>query len=445
MKNKNKGISSVGLAMMALGCVIGGSFFLGSSIAIRSAGPAIIISFIIGGGIVYIILFALSEMTVADATAGSFRTYAERAYGPMIGFLVGWIYWTGLVLTMSSEAVAVSILINSWIPQISIPVLGSFIIIGIIVLNLLGADRLSKLESSLVAVKLFAIVTFIIAAAILVFGLLPGKPAVGLGILKNEPFSPGGLAGIAGSLLIVMFTYAGFEIIGLAASESENPDRTIPRAIVYTVVSLAILYISAISLILLLIPTSSIPENTSPMVAALLSQGLPWAAGLINIVLVTAILSTMLAAAFGLGRMMRSLADDGHAPPWLKDKQNIPYRGIIFTGIVMLFAFGLSFILPKDIYLFLASSGGFSLLFAYLAILITHNKFRREHGCPPKGKCQLPGYPFTSWLAIVAILAIMASMPLIPRQGSGLLAGILLIMFYIVCYMVFKSRELHRH
>lgn len=434
-----KGLSAWQLTMLALGTVVGGSFFLGSAVAVRAAGPSIIIAFILGGALVYLILFALSEMTVADAAPGSFRTFAERAYGPGLGFVVGWVYWAGLVLSMSSEATAVSVFLQTWLPGISLPVLGSLIIIGVTLLNLLGAERLSKLESGLAAVKLLAIVGFIVLAIALIIGIMPGVPRVGAGELAVEPWFPAGIGGIAGSMLIVMFTYAGFEIIGLAASETSDPHKTVPRAIAYTVLALVGLYVAAMAVLLPLVPTDVLTAAESPLVSAFSRWGLGWVGNLTNVVLVTAIISTMLAAMFGLGRMIRSLANEGHAPSWLVDKNDVPYRGILFSGVAMLAGLAFGFILPERVYLFLISSGGFSLLFAYLVILVTHRKFREKNGCPPAGKCQLPGYPYTSWLAITSLLVIIASMPLIPGQGAGLLAGLLLVAFYTVIYFLKKN------
>lgn len=443
------GMSAFELTMMAVGTVIGGSFFLGSAIPIRAAGPSVILSYVIGGILVYFILFALSEMTVADADPGSFRTFAQRAFGPAVGFVTGWVYWTGLVLAMSSEAVAVSLFLRLWFPQLSIPVIGTLVIGLITLINLMGAGWISKLESSLAAVKVLAIAAFIVLALGLIGGLATGRPPIGTGALGMEPVFPGGLGGIAGSMLIVMFTYAGFEVIGLAASETAHPHRTVPRAITYTVFTLTGLYIGAIVLLLPLIPVSGISPETSPFVAALELRGIGWAAGAINIILVTAILSTMLAATFGLGRMIRSLTNEGHAPEWLKDKGDIPNKGIAFSGIAMFAGLAMSFVLPKQVYLFLVGSGGFSLLFTYFVILITHYRFRKKNGCPPRNQCQLPWFPMTSWIGIVSVAVIIASMPLIPGQSAGLAAGVLLVVFYSVCYAVMyyirKSRRIRRH
>lgn len=444
MERKHKGLSAWQLTMMALGTVIGGSFFLGSAVAIHAAGPAIVISYILGGVIVYFILFALSEMTVANPDSGSFRTFAANVFGPGTGFVVGWVYWTGMILAMSSEATAVSILVRQWYPRISISVLGSLIIIMVTLLNLLGADKLSKLESGLASIKVVAIISFILIALLIVLGITPRGAAIGAGELVREPFMPGGIKSIAGSMLIVIFAYAGFEIIGLAASEAENPRRTIPRAIIYTVLSLVGLYILSAVALLPLVPTSALSENISPMVEALNKQGITWAGTAINVVLITAILSTMLAAMFGLGRMIRSLADEGHAPRLLRDVKDVPYRGILFSGASMLLGLGIGLLFPK-VYLFLISSGGFALLFTYAVIMATHIRFRRIKGCPPEGKCQMPGYPYTSWIVLISMIIFILSMPFIPGQVSGLIAGIIIIAFYSLAYLAMKlfktSRE----
>lgn len=437
MEKSHGGLSAWQLSMMAIGTVIGGSFFLGSSVAIHAAGPSILISYILGGVFVYFILFALSEMTVANPQSGSFRTFAANAFGSGTGFVVGWVYWTGMVLAMSSEATAVSILLREWFPGISIAIVGSGIIVGVTLLNLLGADKLSKLESGLAALKLLAIAAFILIALMLIFGLFIRTTPIGTGEVFREPLMPGGIKSIAGSMLIVVFSYAGFEIIGLAASESKDPHKTVPKAINYTIFILVFFYVLSIAVMLPLIPTAILNEEISPYVAALQRWGIGWAGFGINIVLITAIISTMLASMFGLGRMIRSLADEKQAPPWLIDKRDVPYRGIIFSGMAMLSGLALGLLLPR-VYLFLISSGGFALLFTYAMIMATHIRFRKEHGCPPKGKCQIPWYPYSSWVVMICMVLILISMPFISGQSSGLIAGILMIALYSGFYMIHK-------
>lgn len=440
MEKKRRGLSAWQLTMMALGSVIGGSFFLGSSVAIHAAGPSILISYILAGVLVYLILYALSEMTVADPTTGSFSTFAARELGEGTGFVVGWLYWTGTVLSMSSEAAAISILIREWFPNVSIGILGSAIIIGVTLLNLLGADKIGKLASGLSGVKIFAIIFFIITALVLILGLLPGTPPIGAGELRTEPIMPGGIKGIAGSMLLVIFAYAGFEIIGLAATEAENPRDTIPKAIRYTVFSLVGLYILYAAVLLPLIPTAALNENVSPMVASLDRWGIGWAGTAINLVLISAILSAMLACIFGLGRMIRSLRDEGHAPNWLKDDRDVPYRGILFSGLAMLVGLGFGLLFPR-VYLVLITTGGFALIFTYAVIMASHIRFRKRNGCPPEGLCQMRGYPYTSWIAFISMIGVLLCMPFIPGQGVGLAAGISMVLIYSLIYFAMRFRR----
>jgi L-asparagine transporter-like permease len=439
MEKKRKGLSAWQLTMMALGSVIGGSFFLGSSVAIHAAGPSILLSYILAGVLVYIILYALSEMTVASPSMGSFSNFAARELGAGAGFVVGWLYWTGTVLSMSSEATAISILLREWFPNVSIAIFGSIIIVAVTLLNLLGADKLGKLESGLSGVKLFAILFFIITALVLIFGVLPGAAPIGTGELARESIMPGGIKGIAGSMLLVIFAYAGFEIIGLAASETENPIETIPKAIKYTVFSLVGLYIVYAAVLLPLIPTAALNETVSPMVASLDRWGIGWAGTAINLVLISAILSAMLAAIFGLGRMIRSLTDEGQAPNWLKDKRDVPYRGILFSGLAMLLGLGFGLLFPR-VYLVLISTGGFALIFTYAIIMASHIRFRKREGCPPGGICQIRGFPYTSYIALISLIVVLVCMPMIPGQGTGLVAGLVMVVSFTLIYLAVKLR-----
>ena len=434
---KEKGLSSWQLTMLAVGTVIGGSFFIGSSVAIRAAGPSVLLAYILGGALTYFILFALSEMTVANPNYGSFRAFAAAQFGQGVGFVLGWVYWSGMALGMSSEATAVSILLRTWLPGVPVSFMGIAIIISVTLLNLLGAEKLSRLESGLAAVKLLAVVSFIVIGLLLIAGLFPGRAATGAGSLAAEPLMPGGFAGVAGSMLIVMFAYAGFEIIGLASSEARRPKETVPRAIRQTVLILVGLYILSAAVLLPLIPTADVGTGSSPMVAALSRHGVGWAGAALAIVLVTAILSTMLASVFGLGRMMRSLADEKMAPRWLRDRKDIPYRGILFSGGAMLAGLGLGLLFPS-VYLFLVSSGGFAMLFTYAVIMATHIRFRRRSGCPPDGRCQMWGFPYTSLLVMIALILSMASMPFVAGQAPGLVAGIALVVFFTLTYGTMK-------
>ncbi|MCX7773572.1 MAG: hypothetical protein N2376_10730, partial [Clostridia bacterium] len=140
---------------------------------------------------------------------------------------------------------------------------------------------------------------------------------------------------------------------------------------------------------------------------------------------------------FGLGRMIRSLADEHHAPRWLKDEHDVPRRGILFSGLGMLAALGFGLFFPS-VYLFLISSGGFAVLFTYAVIIATQIRFRKKFGCPPEGKCQMPGYPVASWLVLLVMVVAIVSMPFIPEQAPGMIAGILMVILFVAIYVGIK-------
>lgn len=437
MEKQKQGLKAGHLVMLALGTVIGGSFFLGSSVAVNAAGPSIIFAFIFGGILVYYILYALSELTVAYPDCGSFRTFATKAFGERTGFVTGWIYWTGMVLALSSEATAAAILLRQWLPAVPLSVFGSLILIVVTLLNLLGADWLSRLESALSGIKLLTVVAFILIAVFLVFGLFAGRPGIGLGAVAQEPFAPGGITGLLGSMLIVLFTYCGFEVIGFAAPDVRDVEKTVPRAIRMTVFCLLGLYLLYIIFLLPLIPTAQLNENTSAIVASLSRHGINQAGTVIMAVVVTAIVSTMLATLFGLGRVMRSMVDGHQAPAWLRDRTDVAYRGILASGALALVCFWFGLLLPQ-VFLFLLSSAGFATLFTYAVIMACHLRLRRRYGCPPSGKCQMPGFPYTSIFTLVSLIVAILSMPFVRGQTSGLIAGIVLVGFFELSYSFMK-------
>jgi AAT family amino acid transporter len=438
-KSDRGGLTAWQLVMLALGTAVGGSFFLGTAVVLRSSGPASIIGFVVGGFLVYLILSALSELTVARPAHGSFREYAETAFGPMASFVVGWLYWSGLVLALSSESVAAALFARRWLPATPIWILSLGVILGVAALNLLAVKLFSAIESAMAAVKLLAIAAFILLMGAAVLGLLPASPPIGMGALRGEPFLPAGWGGLAGSMLLILFAYAGFETLGLAAPDAREPARTVPRAVILTAVAMVVLYIGAVAVLLPVLPIGEVSAEVSPLIAALERSRFPGLAPALNLVILSASLSTMLAATYGLGRMLYSLAEEGQAPALFKQRTpaGTPRNAILASAAGMLVGTALAYLLPKQVYLFLVSSGGFVLLFSYLMILASQLVIRRREGCPRAG-CQMPGYPFTTWLGIILLIASMAAMVLVPGQGAGLVTGLILLAAFAVAYWVWK-------
>jgi len=423
--------------MLALGTIVGGSFFLGTGVILKTAGLGTLLAFALGGFIVYLIVMALSEMTVTRPTHGSFRGFAEVAFGPMAGFLTGWLYWTGLVLALSSEATALALFARLWLPAMPVWMLSLTVIVTVAALNLLDVSLFTVLESAMAAFKLAAVAGFILLMAVLVAGLVPGGPPSNVGAVVARGILPGGLGSIAGAMLIVIFAYAGFEILGLAAPEAKDPNRTVPRAIMLTVATLVTLYVGAMAVVLFALPPGGIEPEVSPMVSALRHFGLPGVGSFLNFIVMTAAFSTMVAGTFALSRMLYSLAEEGQAPALFRrlTPAGAPRSAMLASVGGMLVGVVLAYVLPRQVYLFLVSSAGFSLLFAYAMILASQLVLRRREGCPP-GACKMPFYPYSTWLGIILVVGAIVSMPLVPGQGAGLLAGLGLLAFFALAYLV---------
>lgn len=428
------------LAMLALGTAVGGTYFLGVAIPLRAAGAGALIAFLFGGVLIYIILTALAEMTIANPAHGSFREYVEQAYGPQAGFVIGWVYWLGLVLAVSSEATAASIFIRTWIPAAPLWLLSLIIIASVTAVNALDVRGFTRIESLTAAVKLLALALFIIFVFLLAFGVPGGRPP-GAGLLGQSVFA-GGWSGIGGSMLLVMLGYGGCEVLGLAAPDARDPARTVPRAIVMSVIGLVVLYIGGVLALVLLLPPGTVSENVSPLVAALDLAGWPRWAGVMNAVVMSASLSQMLAAMYGLSRMLYSLAQEGQAPriAGRLTRAGVPRNALFFSGGTMLVGVVLAWILPGQVYRLLTSSGGFAILFAYLGILASQLRFRAQITCTP-ATCRMPGYPYSTWMGIAMLLLVIASMPLVPGQGAGLVTGLALLAITAAASVVVVRRR----
>jgi L-asparagine transporter-like permease len=172
------------------------------------------------------------------------------------------------------------------------------------------------------------------------------------------------------------------------------------------------------------------------LVSALNGYHLTWASTAMNLILISAILSTMLASVFGISRMLRSLVEDGLGPSILKDKTDVPYRGILFSGLCMILSLYVGLLFPR-VYLFLISSGGFALLFTYIVLMITHIRYRQKNG-KPVGNCRLYGFPYSSLFTLFGLLVALLAMPFVSGQASGFFAGISFIVFFSLAYIVMK-------
>jgi len=398
--------------MMAIGGAIGVGLFLGSSVTIRLAGPAVILSYILGAGIALIMSYVLTEMAVVHPVAGAFGVYAEKYLNPWAGFSVRATYGVAQIIAIGAEVTAAGIYISYWLPNVPQWIWLVLVSSALVALNSMQVNRLGEFEYWFAMIKVSAIVAFIIVGIALIFGV-GSRHAIGLANLtQHGGFFPAGWKGVWLSLTITVTSYMGVEIIAVTAGEAERPEITIPRAMRNIVYRLIGFYILAIAIMVTMVPWNQGGGTLSgsPFVSAFAAAHIPYAAAIMNFVVLTAALSSVNTNLYLATRMLFSLGRGGYAPAWMGkvSSNGVPHRALLASTAGIVAAILLAIFAPKNAFLMLYGTAVAGMLFVWLVILNTHLRFRRA--ISRERLLSLPmrlrAHPFFTVLGIVLLLAI---------------------------------------
>jgi L-asparagine transporter-like permease len=351
-------------------------------------------------------------MAVAMPVAGSFQVYASKSYGPYAGFVTGWTYWMAFLIGPAAETIAAGTFLNLWFPTVPIWIFCLAVAILMTIINLIGVLVFGEVEFWLAMVKVVALVVFIIWAAVALFGL-PMETDISFANLSNNGgFAPFGAAGVIAAMMMVMFAYGGTECIGTAAEESHDPSKDIPKALSGTVLRIVILYVGSMTALVMVLPWDQAGVSSSPFVDAFAILGGPVARNIMNFVVITAALSCIDTGVYATSRMLFSLSRDGMFPKFfskIHPKRKTPVNAIAASTCV-LFVGALMFLLfPSFAFVWLGSLSGFGFIFTWLMIALSQPRMRRhvEAIDPSLLKWKVPFYPYSQWLAVVLILAML--------------------------------------
>jgi amino acid transporter, AAT family len=441
---------SVGqLGMIAIGGAIGTGLFLGSALAIRIAGPGVIVSYLIGAVIALLFMGALSEMAVAHPTAGSFGVYAEMYLHPWAGFAMRYTYWAAQCIAIGAEATAVAIYCRWWFPSTPgwIWILGFSI--ALIAVNARAVSTFGSFEYWFAMVKVVAIVLFIALG----FGLLVGvgsQPRIGLtNFTAHGGFLATGWTGVWMAMVFVIFSFMGTEVVAVTAGEAKIPETTVPRALRRTVGRLILFYLGAITVLIGIVPWTSVQPGAnitaSPFVSVFASVGIPAAAHVVNLVVITAAASSMNCNLYMASRMLFSLARGGYAPPLLGrvSKRGTPLPALIASAAGLAVALVVALAYPESAFRYLLGISLFGGLFVWLMIFVTHLAFRPKWIARggPRLPVQLIGYPYTSILGAASILAILATTWWVAGMRITLVSGLPWLAIVTVAYFFVIRRR----
>ncbi|MCX5466592.1 amino acid permease [Acinetobacter nematophilus] len=377
-----RGLKNRHIQLIAMGGAIGTGLFLGSAHVIEKAGPSIILGYAIGGLIVFLIMRQLGEMIVHEPVAGSFSHFANKYWGKFPGFLTGWNYWMLYVLVAMTELTAVGKYINYWWPEIPnwISVLFFFVLITLI--NLGNVKFYGESEFWLSIVKVTAIIAMIVFGIYLVLTADATSGIAFSNLWSHGGFFPNGFEGLFFMLAFLMFGFGGIELVGMAAAEAKDPEKTIPKAINQVVPRILIFYVGSMIILLSLVPWNQLNFgglDKSPFVMVFSMIGIAWAAHLVNFIILTAALSVYNSGMYANSRMLYGLAKQGNAPKIFTktNKHGVPIPAVLLSAFLILGCVPLNYYLPEDALSHLMYVVVGALVLNWLMITLTHLKFKR--------------------------------------------------------------------
>ena len=415
------------IQLIALGGSIGTGLFLALGYAVNSAGPGgALLAYGIIGFMVYFLITGLGEMATRLPVAGSFETYATRFVDPALGFALGWNFWFSWSITLGVEAVAGAILMRFWFPDVP-AVIWSFLFIVILLgINLLSARAFGEAEFWFAGIKVVTIVIFLIVGTLMIFGVVGGT-SYGLSNYSN-PF-PNGLNPVLVISFAAAFAFQGVELIGVTAGESENPQKTMPKACNTLIWRVLLFYIGAIFVVGAIIPWQEAGVDVSPFTMVFEKAGFGIAATIVNLVIITSVLSCGNTGIYCASRVLWSLAEGGRAPKIFTklNKRGVPTYAILVSFAVAALCLLTGFFAVETVYVWLLSASGLAGLVTWFGISVSHYRFRRmyvhQKGSPEGLNYTAPAYPFGPIFATVLILAVVIGQAFDPIGRMSLYLG----------------------
>ena len=416
-KEMQRGLKNRHLQMIALGGAIGTGLFYGSASTIKLAGPSVMLAYLTGGVVVFLIMRMLGEMAVEEPVSGSFSHYAAKYWGAFPGFLSGWNYWFNYVIVSMAELSVIGIYMNYWLPDLPQWISALVVLAFITALNLVAVRAYGEMEFWLAIVKVAAIVLMIALGLYLIFSR-PGPFPVNFSSLwAHGGFFPNGVWGMMLSISVVMFSFGGIELIGITAGEAADPGRSIPRAINQVIWRILIFYVGAMAVLMALWPWDEVGMEASPFVQSFSNVGIPAAAHILNFVVLTAAISVYNSAIYSNSRMLYGLAVGGDAPKGLKNlsQRGVPVVGILISSGVTLLAVLLNYLFPGRVFMLFLSIAMASVIISWGTIIITHLKFRRlyvQEG--RRARFCAPLFPVANYICLAFLVMMYLLMTQIP-------------------------------
>ncbi|GEL12591.1 amino acid permease [Lapidilactobacillus concavus] len=392
--------------LIAIGGTIGTGLFLGAGKSIHLAGPAILLAYLITGIVCFILMRALGDLLLSNLQHRSFIDFINDYLGPTAGFIAGWTYWVCWIAIAMAEVTAIGLYVRFWLPNVPQWLPGTIILAILLTLNSITVLLFGETEFWFALIKIIAILALIIVGVFMMVGHV--KTPVGHADLRNlisyGGFFPKGIRGFLLSFQMVVFSFVGIEMVGLTASETQNPTKVIPKAINQIPLRIILFYVGSLLVIMGIYPWNQVNPNESPFVTVFDSIGIKFAASLINFVVLTAAASACNSSLFSAGRMLFSLTLKSHQPHLQKlghlSKNHVPKNALLFSGIVIAIAVLLNIFMPGEVFTLISSVATTCFIFIWGAIIIAHLRYRRTK-TGQRSQFKLPAAPYSDYLVLI--------------------------------------------
>lgn len=424
-KARSNKLRSRHVTMITLGGIIGASLFVGSGNVIREVGPAAIVSYLIGGLLVFLAMRMLGEMAASRPAIGSFMEYARVGLGDWAAYLVGWLYWYFWVGVLAYEAVLGGETMSTWFPALP-SWAWSLILIGIFVgTNVISVRTFGEVEFWLASIKVVAIVVFLGAGILFALGLWPNATLAVPNLWEHGGFAPNGIGVAFTGVALVIFSYFGTEIAVMASAESVDPAKGIRQATSTIIWRILLFFVGSVLVIVTVVPWDELPVPTdvanAPFTIALSRFGIPGADVIMQLVIFTAVISVLNSGLYSASRMFAALADKGFAPKVVtrRSRTGVPVIALLASTIGGLIATLVNFMAPSSgIFDFIMNSAGLVALFVYVFIALTQMRLRQKMTPDEVANLKLKVW-LHPWLNVFLIAAIVAVVVIMLFSESG--------------------------
>lgn len=431
----HKGLKPRQIQMIAIGGAIGTGLFLGAGGRLANAGPGLFLVYGFCGVFVFFILRAMGELVLHRPSSGSFVSYAREFLGERAAYVAGWMYFLNWAMTCIVDSTAIATYFQYWKAFHSIPqwAMALIALAAVLSINLVSVTLFGELEFWAALIKVVALVTFLVAATVFLGGRyqIDGH-STGFSVMANNGgLFPVGMLPLVIVVSGVVFAYAAVELVGIAAGETAEPEKVMPRAINSVIARIALFYVGSLFLLALLLPFTSYKAGESPFVTFFSKIGIEGAGSVMNLVVITAAFSSLNAGLYSTGRILRSMAMSGSAPKFTArmSRRGVPYGGICLTASIGLLGVLLNGVVPGMAFEIVLNVASLGILASWMTIVICQLQLFRwsKQGRMGRPAFQLWGSPYTGYATLVFLFGVLVLMGFDYPVGTWTVASLVVV------------------